>query len=153
MQLHRLSSSFRRTRARRVGRGGKRGKTAGRGTKGQRARAGGRPRPALRDVIKKLPKRRGFGKNRARTVYADRPRPIIVPLGALARIGTDADGVLTPDSLVRAGLVPRADIARRGVKLLARGTLAGPHRVRGFLLSAGARTALIAAGGAVLGEA
>jgi len=44
-----------------VGRGGKRGKTAGRGTKGQNARAGRKKRPELRDIIKKLPKRRGYG--------------------------------------------------------------------------------------------
>jgi large subunit ribosomal protein L15 len=42
-----------------VGRGGKRGKTSGRGGKGQTARAGHKIRPEIRDLIKKLPKRRG----------------------------------------------------------------------------------------------
>ncbi|HVY35840.1 MAG TPA: uL15 family ribosomal protein, partial [Candidatus Paceibacterota bacterium] len=46
-----------------VGRGSKRGKTSGRGTKGQKARAGHRIRPHIRDIIKKLPKLRGRGKN------------------------------------------------------------------------------------------
>jgi len=46
-----------------VARGGKRGKTAGRGGKGQSARAGNKRRPEWRDIIKKLPKLRGRGKN------------------------------------------------------------------------------------------
>ena len=54
---------------RRVGRGqsSTRGKQSGRGGKGQTARAGNKRRPELRDIIKKLPKRRGYGKNRGRT--------------------------------------------------------------------------------------
>ena len=43
-----------------VARGGKRGKTSGRGGKGQTARAGNKRRPELRDIIKKLPKNRGY---------------------------------------------------------------------------------------------
>ncbi len=39
-----------------IGRGGKRGKTSGRGHKGQNARAGTSKRPEMRDIIKKLPK-------------------------------------------------------------------------------------------------
>jgi large subunit ribosomal protein L15 len=57
--------------AKRVGRGGDRGKTSGRGTKGQKARAGHHIRPEIRDMIKKLPKRRGYGKNRAQAVNND----------------------------------------------------------------------------------
>src|SRR4051812_16093435 len=55
---------------RRVGRGNgsTRGKQSGRGGKGQTARAGHKIRPEYRDIIKKLPKRRGYGKNRGRTV-------------------------------------------------------------------------------------
>ena len=53
---------------RRVGRGGKRGKTSGRGHKGQRQHGGHGVRPELRDMIKKLPKLRGHGINRSRTV-------------------------------------------------------------------------------------
>src|SRR3954463_16192158 len=43
-----------------VARGGKRGKTSGRGGKGQTARAGNKRRPQLRDEIKKIPKLRGY---------------------------------------------------------------------------------------------
>ncbi len=46
-----------------IGRGGSRGKTSGRGHKGQKARAGHKIRPEYRDTIKRIPKLRGRGKN------------------------------------------------------------------------------------------
>ncbi|MBI2096437.1 MAG: uL15 family ribosomal protein, partial [Candidatus Taylorbacteria bacterium] len=49
-----------RKRKKTVGRGGKRGKTSGRGTKGQKARAGRKIRPEVRDFIKRVPKLRGY---------------------------------------------------------------------------------------------
>jgi large subunit ribosomal protein L15 len=63
MQLHTLKPRTARQKSRQVGRGGKRGKTAGRGTKGQNARAGRKKRPEIRDFIKRFPKLRGRGKN------------------------------------------------------------------------------------------
>jgi len=60
MQLHDLKPLHPNKSSKRVGRGGKRGTTSGRGTKGQRARAGHRIRPAERDLIQRLPKLRGF---------------------------------------------------------------------------------------------
>ena len=59
MKLHSLTS-IREKRSQRIGRGGKRGTTSGRGQKGQKSRAGHRIRPAERDLILKLPKKRGF---------------------------------------------------------------------------------------------
>ena len=63
MQFHNLKSKTKRKSKRQVGRGGKRGKTSGRGTKGQNARAGHKKRPELRDFIKRIPKLRGRGKS------------------------------------------------------------------------------------------
>ncbi|MBI2086980.1 MAG: uL15 family ribosomal protein [Candidatus Zambryskibacteria bacterium] len=63
MQFHTLKRKTKNKKARLVGRGGKRGKTAGRGTKGQNARAGRKKRPELRDFIKRVPKLRGRGKH------------------------------------------------------------------------------------------
>lgn len=62
MQFHTLKRKTPNTKGRQVGRGGTRGKTSGRGTKGQNARAGRKKRPELRDVIKRVPKLRGRGK-------------------------------------------------------------------------------------------
>ncbi|HEY4521636.1 MAG TPA: uL15 family ribosomal protein [Candidatus Paceibacterota bacterium] len=58
MQAHQLIKT--KKVKRRVGRGGKRGTFSGRGTKGQKARSGRRIRPQIRDVIKKIHKKRGY---------------------------------------------------------------------------------------------
>lgn len=63
MQFHNLKKNKANRKAKQVGRGGTRGKTSGRGTKGQNARAGRKKRPEMRDLIKRLPKLRGRGKN------------------------------------------------------------------------------------------
>jgi len=60
MQLHNISTSLGKSK-KRVGRGGKRGHTSGKGTKGQRARAGRKIRPTMRDLVQKIPKKRGTG--------------------------------------------------------------------------------------------
>jgi large subunit ribosomal protein L15 len=63
MQFHNLKRNKSNKKAKQIGRGGTRGKTAGRGTKGQNARSGHKKRPEMRDIIKRLPKLRGRGKN------------------------------------------------------------------------------------------
>lgn len=63
MQFHTIKRKTPNKKSRQVGRGGTRGKTSGRGTKGQNARAGRKKRPELRDFIKRVPKLRGRGKN------------------------------------------------------------------------------------------
>lgn len=60
MQIHNLKRKNKNKKDRLVGRGGKHAKTSGRGGKGQTARAGNKRRPELRDIIKKLPKNRGY---------------------------------------------------------------------------------------------
>src|SRR5438132_12001393 len=98
MQLHTLSPRSPRLRSRSVGRGGKRGKTSGRGGKGQTARAGHKIRPEMRDIIKKIPKLRGWGRNRSRTVREDRLTYVPVNLGALEALMPA--GLVTPAALV-----------------------------------------------------
>jgi ribosomal protein L15 len=56
--------------ARQVGRGGTRGKQSGRGGKGQTARSGNKRRPEMRDIIKKIPKLRGY---RFKSISVDKP--------------------------------------------------------------------------------
>lgn len=50
---------FKLKKRKRIGRGGKRGNYSGKGIKGQKSRAGRRIRPALRDIILRLPQLRG----------------------------------------------------------------------------------------------
>lgn len=61
--MHEVRQLNIRRKARRVGRGGKRGTYSGRGVKGQKARAGAKIRPEIRDFINKIPKLRGNSSN------------------------------------------------------------------------------------------
>ena len=56
MQTNQLKRQHKNKKARQIGRAGQRGKTSGRGTKGQNARAGHKKRPEIRDFIKRCQK-------------------------------------------------------------------------------------------------
>lgn len=130
--------------SKRVGRGQSsgRGKTAGRGTKGQKARGNTKIRPMLRDIIKKLPKRRGHGKNRARGTYL---KPEIATVNVATLSGLTA---VNPETLVTAGLIS-SRLANNGVKILGTGTLTHAVTVSKCQVSSVAKEKIIAAGGSV----
>ncbi|MEK7114356.1 MAG: uL15 family ribosomal protein, partial [Patescibacteria group bacterium] len=134
MQLHLLSPHTKNKKNPPVGRGGKRGKTSGRGGKGQTARAGHKIRPEVRDLIKKLPKRRGHGKNRARTVTTNRVSVSVVNLAAL-EAAYKAGETVSPASLVAKGLVRRAKGRAPVVKILGTGELTKALVIEGCTLS------------------
>jgi len=66
MQLHQLKPKNKSKKVKRIGRGGKRGTYSGKGIKGQRCRAGAKIRPEIRDMIKKIPKKRGYNASRGK---------------------------------------------------------------------------------------
>lgn len=146
MQLHALIPKTKNRKPAPVGRGGTRGKTSGRGGKGQTARAGHKIRPEARDLIKKLPKRRGHGKNRARTVRTNRVFAAAVNLSALDA-EFKAGETVSPAALVAKGLVRRTGGRAPEVKILGTGTLTKALIVRNCVLSEVALKALVAAGG------
>lgn len=146
MQLNTLSPRHKDYKSTVVGRGGKRGKTSGRGGKGQTARAGHKIRPEVRDLIKKLPKRRGHGKNRARTV---RERVISAPLNIAALAVFKAGDRVTPQILVKKGLINAVGRLAPVVKILGTGELKVKLIVSECLVSASAEKAILAAGGSV----
>ena len=134
---------------RRVGRGqsSTRGKQSGRGGKGQTARAGHKVRPALRDIIKKIPKRRGYGKNRGRTVWAMKPRPLTITLAQIEK-HFDAGAEVTPKILVEKRLLSVHKGRTPMVKVV--GSAASKkYSLKGITASAGARAALEKAGGSI----
>ncbi|OIO50952.1 50S ribosomal protein L15 [Candidatus Kaiserbacteria bacterium CG_4_9_14_3_um_filter_50_16] len=149
MQLHLLSPRTKNKKNAPVGRGGKRGKTSGRGGKGQTARAGHKIRPEVRDLIKKLPKRRGYGKNRARTVRTNRIAVSVVNLSAIDE-AYKAGETVSPATLLAKGLVRRVKGRVPIVKILgtiSSGGLTKALVVDGCTLSASALSALTSAGG------
>ncbi|MDB5224458.1 MAG: ribosomal protein large subunit ribosomal protein, partial [Candidatus Adlerbacteria bacterium] len=129
----------------RVGRGGKRGKTSGRGTKGQKARSGHRIRPDYREQLKKLPKLRGRGKN-GNTSIQD--IMLVVNVSVLETAFAPGDAI-TPKILLDRGVVR----ARKGtlpmVKILGTGELTKKFVVSGCTVSASAKEKIEKAGGTV----
>jgi large subunit ribosomal protein L15 len=120
------------------------GKTAGKGHKGSKARAGhggpggGKPHfeGGQMPLTRRVPKR-GF-------TNPFRVSMQVVGLDDLAKVGDG--GEVTFDALVEAGLVNR----RKGpAKLLANGELTSAVTVRGIKVSAAAREKILAAGGRV----
>ncbi len=148
MQLHTFSPRTKNKKNPPVGRGGKRGKTSGRGGKGQTARAGHKIRPESRDLIKKLPKLRGHGKNRARTVRTNRIPVSAVNLSAI-EAAYKAGETVSPASLLARDLVRRAKGRAPVVKILGAGAVTKALVVKGCTLSGVARAAIIAAGGTI----
>lgn len=127
----------------RVGRGpgsGK-GKTAGRGHKGQNARAGGGVRPGFEGgqlpIQKRMPYLRGFT-----NIYATPWE--VVNLDTIA--GLELDGAITPEALVAAGVVRGPEFP---VKILGRGELSSKLEIHAHAVSASAREQVEKAGGTI----
>jgi large subunit ribosomal protein L15 len=126
----------------RVGRGeGSKGKTAGRGTKGTRARdtvAGGFEGGQM-PLHRRVPKLKGFSNEQFKTSYE------IINLGRLAGL-YPSGGEVTPEDLAARGAVRRG----RPVKVLGSGEPPAGLRVSAHAFSASAREKLSAAGGSAM---
>jgi large subunit ribosomal protein L15 len=146
MQIHEIRREHAHKKSKLVARGGKRGKTAGKGGKGQTARAGHRVRPAMRDIIKKLPKLRGHGKNRSESVFYRGPEAV-VNLSAL-NVFAKGDAV-NPKTLIAKGLIKQILGKTPVVKILGTGEITVAITVTGCTASATALAAIENAGGTV----
>ena len=148
MQLHELKPTSARATKKRIGRGGKRGKTSGKGHKGQKARAGNSTRPEIREHIKKLPKLRGHGVNRAKTVNSGRVRPVVINVAALEG-ALEAGATVTPKTLVAAGVIATVRRKAPAVKILGNGEITKKFSIENCEVSASAKTKIEAAGGTI----
>ena len=146
MQLHSIQPTHRRAYAKRVGRGGKRGTTSGRGTKGQKARAGHKIRPAIRDIMKKIPKLRGY---RFRSF---RPGPVAVDIArVLAIFPTGA--TIDPTALLQKGIIRRMKGKVPRVKLVGNAAVTKRYSLRHLGLSRSVARRIHDAGGSILLDA
>ena len=142
MQLHELAPAPGSHRGRRRvarGTGGKGGKTAGRGTKGQKARTQVKPgfEGGQLPLTQRIPKLRGFA-NPFRVEYN------VVNLDDLERLAPEG-GTVTPEILKESGAVHHKGL----VKVLGRGELTRKLSVSAHAFSASAREAIERAGGSV----
>ena len=142
MKLHELKPAYGSVEKRkRVGRGGKYSKTAGKGEKGQNARSGGGVRPGFEGgqlpLFRRLGKR-GFNNARFRKVYA------CVNVSDLNRF--DENTVVTPELLIDTGLIKKE---LDGIKILGNGELSKKLTVKANKFSKSAAEKIEAAGGKV----
>ncbi len=143
MRLNTLSpAEGSRPNAKRVGRGigSGFGKTCGRGHKGQKSRSGGSVKPGFEGgqmpLQKRLPK---FG-------FSSRISRISAQIRLAELNDLDAE-VIDLDTLRSAGLI-NASIRR--AKVFLSGELSKPVKIKGLAITAGARSAVEAAGGEVV---
>lgn len=124
---------------RRVCRGGKLGKTGGRGMNGQKSRSGGTKYPGFEGGqtpwYRRLPKYRGF-KNQFRTEYQE------VSLSDLESF--DAKSTVNPESLLEKGIIKNV---RQPIKVLGNGELKTELTVNLHAFTASAKAAIEGAGG------
>ena len=142
MQLHQVRPTHRLKKKKpRVGRGGKRGTYSGRGQKGQKARAGHKIRPAVAELINRLPKLKGF-KNKSIKV-----KPLVVNLSDLVKVRGEK---VNPQSLIEAGLIRKNRWQKvKRVKLLGRGEAKRSYQVKDLMVSQSAQTKIEKAKGHV----
>jgi large subunit ribosomal protein L15 len=141
MKLHHLRpAEGSKKRKIRVGRGeaGRRGKTAGRGTKGLKARSKVRPgfEGGQTPLLKQMPKLKGF-RNPNREEFT------VLNVERLAAF--DAGTVVSPEEMREAGLAKK----RGKIKVLGQGDLDVALTVRAHAFSSGATAKIQAAGGTI----
>ena len=143
IELHELKPSPGSTRNRRrrgIGPGSGLGKTAGRGSKGQKSRSGARAKRGFEGgqmpLHRRLPKR-GF-------TNIFRKQIVVVNVGQLQvfRAGSS----VSPDALVKRGIIKKV---KDGVKILGRGEVSKALQVSAHFFSQSARDKISRAGGAV----
>ena len=142
MQLHQLKPIHKPKKARRVGRGGKRGTYAGRGIKGQKARAGRRLKPVIRELIKKYPKLRGYRFKPKKEILA------IVNIEVLEKKFKTGE-IVNPKTLLEKKIIRRIKGRIPKVKILAKGKLTKALTIEGCLVSKSAEEIIKKAGGTI----
>jgi len=142
MQLHELKPTYKLRKKKRVGRGGKRGTYSGRGLKGQKARAGRKLKPIIRELIKRYPKLRGYR-------YAGYIKnSVILNLDVLEK-KFEAGQIVNPQSLRKAGIIRNIKGKEPEIKILCKGQLKKPLIIENCQLSKKARAEIEKAGGTV----
>lgn len=128
MQIHQIRPATKFKKKKRIGRGGKRGSYSGKGIKGQKARAGRKIRPAMRDIIKKIPKKRGY------RMKSFKEKPKIINLQDLEK-NFKEDAVINLKALMDKKLVSLKKGRIPAVKILGKGKLTKKLTIKGLTIS------------------
>ena len=139
MQLHEVKPDHKPKKKNRKGRGDT---YAGRGLKGQHTRSGRRMMPAIREIIKKYHKLRGY------QFKPKTPKPEIVNLKEIDKHFKKGE-VVSPDSLLERGLVSRIKGEAPEVKVLASGNVSKELTFKDCEFSVSAKEKIKKAGGEI----
>lgn len=142
MQIHQVTPKTKSRKGKYIGRGGKRGTYSGRGIKGQKARSGRKMRPEIRDLIKKIPKKRGY---KFKSFQKD---AIIINLESLNKNFSDKSEI-TPNILVEKGLIKKVGGKIPSVKILGKGEIEKKLVITGCLFSKAVKEKIEKAGGTI----
>jgi large subunit ribosomal protein L15 len=145
MQINQLQRVHKNKKRMIVARGGRRGKTSGRGGKGQSARAGNKRRPEWRDIIKKIPKLRGRGVNSNKSFQE---LNTIVSVATLEAVFSAGDKI-TPTTLVEKGVISTYSGYNPDVKILGDGEITKALNISGCRISDSAKAKIEKAGGTI----
>ena len=142
MQIHELKPKHKLKKKKRVGRGGKKGTYSGKGNKGQSSRAGRKMVPIIRELIKRYPKLRGYRSFVLEDYVA------VVNVDTLEKISKTGE-VISPDSLIKKGIVRTIKGKAPKVKILGRGVLSKQLISENCKVSKTAKESIEKAGGTV----
>lgn len=146
MQIHNLKRKTPNKKTMIVGRGGTRGKTSGRGGKGQTARAGHKVRPEWRDIIKRMPKLRGYS---FQSITGVKNPVTAVNLNLINDAFKDG-ATVKPSTLFVAGVVEQYKGKNQKIKILGSGEIKKKITIVGCTVSKTAKEKIEKAGGKVL---
>lgn len=156
MNLNQLKPKTVRRSQKRVGRGGKRGTFSGKGSKGQKSRAGAGVKPGFRGgdnrIWQLFPKQRGASKKPGNTrphakhrfFQMKREKPAVFNVDSFNEFNEGE--VLTPGLLFKKGLLKNAKVK---VKILGNGELKKKLEFNGFKFSKSAEEKILKAGGTI----
>jgi large subunit ribosomal protein L15 len=142
MELYEIKRKSKNRKKKTVGRGGSRGKTSGRGHKGQNSRAGRKKRPELRDILKKIPKKRGY------RFTTTQQKPVAVNLSVIDKLFKDGEKI-TPQSLFDKNIIKKLGGRISLIKILGTGEITKKIIVSDCLVSESARKKIEKAGGEI----
>ncbi len=142
MQLHELKRKHKNKDKKRVGRGGKKGTTSGKGTKGQASRAGRKMVPIIRELIKRYPKLKGYRSFAIENYFA------VVNLDVLEKTSKDGE-TINPENLIKKGIIHKIKGKTPKVKILGTGKITRKLVVENCKASKTAKDAIEKAGGSI----
>ncbi len=142
MQTHELRPKHKSRYRKIVGRGGKKGTYSGRGGKGQTARSGRKLAPVIRELIKRYPKLKGYRAFVLPNEFA------VVNLPKLEKHFAVGD-IVSPEMLVKKGVVNMVKGRMPKVKILGNGELTKKLVIENCKVSASAKAAIEKVGGVI----